>query len=207
MKPTSVYNWEAKDKPKEKPKIDKKVLERFAPKYIRELKTFGYNVEEFFLEKEKRYSKKDKAMDVFFKDYIGENRKVEKNIGDTVKFKQYPKREKIIAIHKDVFGNEYILTDYQVKHIYNDIDRKKKKARYKQEYLYGLKNIRQILKNPDIISVDKNKKESIYYVSVIKDKAIAVVVNKDMQNIRTILVNRIDYFKKSDRFIFKELKK
>ena len=146
-------------------------------------------------------------MDIFLKNYIGENKKVEKSVGDTIKFKQYPKKEKIITIHKDIFGNEYILTDYQVKHIYRDIERKKKKVRYKENYIYGLQNISQILRNPDLISIDKNKKGSIYYVKTIEDKGIAVVANKDTQNIRTIIVNKVDYFKKSDRFIFKELKK
>lgn len=36
---------------------------------------------------------------------------------------------------------------------------------------------------------------------------MAVVVNRDIQNIRTIIVNRVDYFKKSDRFIVKEINK
>lgn len=80
-------------------------------------------------------------MDIFLKKYVGENRKVEKRIGDTVKLKQYPRKEKIIAIHKDILSNEYILTDYQAKHIFKDLERKKKKARYKSEYIYGLQNI------------------------------------------------------------------
>ena len=64
-----------------------------------------------------------------------------------------------------------------------------------------------ILKKPDLISVDKNKKGSIYYVKIVGDKGLAVVVNRDTQNIRTIIVNKVEYFKKSDRFMFKEMNK
>ena len=151
--------------------------------------------------------KKYKAIDIFLKKYIGECRKVNKTIGEIIRFKYYPKKERIIAIHKDIFSNEYILTDYQVKHIFKDIERKKKKARYKNEYIYGLQNMGLILKKPDLISVDKNKKGSIYYVKIIGDKGLAVVVNRDTQNIRTIIVNKVEYFKKSDRFMFKEMNK
>jgi len=89
-----VYKWDTKGKEKEKPKVGKKVLKRFAPKYVREFENFGYSVEDFFQEEKKRFLKKDEAMDVFLKNYIGENRKVEKKIGDTVRFKQYPRKEK-----------------------------------------------------------------------------------------------------------------
>ncbi|WP_297454207.1 hypothetical protein [Persephonella sp.] len=146
-------------------------------------------------------------MDIFLKKYVDVNRKVEKRIGDTVKLKQYPRKEKIIAIHKDILSNEYILTDYQAKHIFKDLERKKKKARYKSEYIYGLQNIGLILKKPDLISIDKSKKGSIYFVKILDNKDVAVVVNRDIQNIRTIIVNRVDYFKKSDRFIVKEINK
>jgi len=54
------------------------------------------------------------------------------------------------------------------------------------------------LRNPDLISVDKDKIGSVYYVKTMEGKGIAVVVNKDTQNIRTIIVNKVDYFKKPD---------
>ena len=44
-------------------------------------------------------------------------------------------------------------------------------------------------------------------MKILGDKGLAVVVNRDTQNIRTIIVNKVEYFKKSDRFMFKEMNK
>lgn len=61
-----VYKWEIRGLPREKPRIDKRVLYRFAPKYIKELVRQGYDILEFFDEKRKAFIPK-KELPIFLK--------------------------------------------------------------------------------------------------------------------------------------------
>ena len=53
-----IYRWEVKGREKEKPIIDKKVLERFVPEYVKDLKEVGIDINQLFDKKTKAFIKK-----------------------------------------------------------------------------------------------------------------------------------------------------
>lgn len=53
-----IYRWETKGREKEKPIADKRVLEKFAPEYIKDLKEIGIDINQLFDEKKKAFIKK-----------------------------------------------------------------------------------------------------------------------------------------------------
>ena len=67
----------------------------------------------------------------------------------------------MIKKYKDLLGNEKVLTKLEKEHIVHEINKEERSWR-KEIRAWGLRNIHNILRNPDMVFFDKRKQAILY---------------------------------------------
>ena len=165
-------------------------------KWAWELYQKGVPIEEFFDEKHLRL-KNQKEMEEWkelveikphFEEILGKVKDVPYKVGDTVRFSEVPKKEKVVSVVEDLWGYQFVITDFRVRHSLR-IPKHRPKRKLKQlPYLQkAWKNVRDILKKPDAIAVYREG-AGLVYAKKIEDKYVLFAVNPKTRAIDTAFV-------------------
>ena len=165
-----VYDWEIKGKEKQQPKIDEKVLERFAPKYVKEFTEAGYDIKDLFSEREKRFLKKEEAMEKFGEDEFSLiQKKIERKfLQNLKKIENVESKEEFLRVFPELWERKksfkmHVKRRMELKHIPE-----------KDPELFYAKKIIEVLKNHNKVLIEKKGKinyiESEDWIVVITQK-------------------------------------
>ena len=144
----------------------------------------GKNFEDWecpeFEEVKERLERLEKAYKKLEK-YIGREEKVSVSEGDKILHPISKVPTEVVKKYKDILDNERVLTKLAKEHILHEINEEKRSWR-KEVRAWGLRNIHNILRNPDVVFFDQ-KNQAILYCKKRKvgnkDRIAAVVVGAE----------------------------
>ncbi len=93
--------------------------------------------------------------------YIGREEKVFIGEGDSILHPVTKISTKVVRKYRDILGNEKVLTKFTEEHILHEISIEERSWR-KEVRAWGLRNIHNILRNPDIVFFDQEKQAILY---------------------------------------------
>jgi hypothetical protein len=180
-------------------------------KWAWELYQKGVPLEEFFDEKHLRL-KTQKEMEEWeklveikpqFEEILGQIKQVPYKEGDTVRFSKYPKKEKVVSIVEDLWGYQFVITNFRVKHSLR-IPKYRSKRKLKQlPYLQkAWKMANEAFKNPDAIAIYKEG-EGLVYAKKVDDKYVLFAVDPKTRAIDTAFVKNSLQNTQNYRYIYK----
>jgi hypothetical protein len=95
------------------------------------------------------------------KSYIGRDEKVFIDLGDEVLHPFAGIPTKVVKKYRDILNNEKILTKFAKEHILFKISKEKRSWR-KELRTWGLRNIHNILRAPDLVLFDQEERAILY---------------------------------------------
>lgn len=93
--------------------------------------------------------------------YIGRGEEVPVSEGDSILHPIAKISTKVVKKYKDILGNEKVLTKFTKEHILHEISIEERSWR-KEVRAWGLRNIHNILRSPDIVFFDQEKQAILY---------------------------------------------
>jgi len=134
---------------------------------------------------------------------LGVNQKAGVKVGEEIEHPIYGFKTRVVAIYKDLLGNERILTEHAKKHVERKARVKVKKSIEVELRIVGLRSIRDIVSNPDIVIKDTHQSAIIYIRKItLKDKDYNVCVVVGLENQHYIYtVQPMSGHLKVDRYI------
>ncbi len=110
---------------------------------------------------------------------LGKNRKAGVKVGEEVYHPTYGLKTKIVAVYEDLLGNERVLTEYAKKHVEDRVRQERNKWR-REARTWGFRNIRQILKSPQLIVYD-SLRGAFIFLRRYKGRWAGIVVGEENQ--------------------------
>ncbi len=153
----------------------------YTRKWARDLYRKGVPLEEFFKnsplrmktrEEMKEWEKKAELIKV-----LGENQKAGVKVGDEIEHPLYGIKTKVVAVYKDLLGNERVLTEHAKQHVEDEAKRDKKKWQ-RETRTWGLERIGEILESPQRVVYD-NKRDAFILLRRHRNRWAGVVIGKE----------------------------